>query len=78
MNLKSKYQDFERSAQKSFKFYSDRIKFGSKEPEDFLNMSYYAGLLNGYKLAWYPLDNNVSEEEFNAMRDEVLQRTTIN
>lgn len=77
MDLKSQYRHFQKAAELQFKFYSDRIKFGSKDPEDYMNMSYFAGLLNGYKIAWYPLDNHVTEEEFKEMVDSVLQRNKL-
>ena len=77
MNLKNKYQSFERELRKLTKVYEDKIRFGSKNPEDYMNLSYFTGVHNGFKLAFQPLDHDMSETDFNEMRDRVLQRTPL-
>lgn len=52
--------------------YAERCKDGSKNPEDFLQMSYYSGVLNGWNFAFHLLEHDLSEQEFTLMLNELL------
>ena len=54
--------------------YAERCKNGSKDQIDYLEMSYFSGLHNGFKLVWYILDNSekIKEEDFNELLSQVL------
>jgi len=54
--------------------YTERCKSGSKDMNDYLEMSYYSGLHNGFKFVWYIIDHmdSVNEKDFDEMLDKVL------
>jgi hypothetical protein len=53
---------------------TDKVKRGSQDPKDLLEMSYLSGLHNGYKFVWWVLDHptEVTDQKFDAMLNEIL------
>lgn len=54
------------------KQYADRCKGESKDPNDFLQMSYYSGLLNGYNFAFYLIEHSPTEEQMKVVLNDIL------
>jgi hypothetical protein len=52
--------------------YADRCKTGSKNPDDYLEMSYYSGVLNGWNFAFHLLEHDVTEQEFSELLNDLL------
>lgn len=52
--------------------YVDKVKSGSKNPEDYLQMSYYSGVLNGWGFAFYLMGHEINEQEFAILLNDLL------
>ena len=77
MHLKSKFESTLEAIRKNEQLFADRVKGGSEDPNDYLNMAYLSGLHNGFNLVWSALDG-MSEEEYDEAVLEILRKEVVN
>ena len=80
MRLKKKFDESLALLKKLEGEQAQKVKNGSKDPADFLEMSYLSGLLNGYKFVWYVIDHSdtVRESDFDELFNKILHKETVN
>ena len=71
MNLRSSFSEALSEFKTLESKYSTRVKLGSKDPVDYHYMSYFSGLINGFKFVWDILDSNVTIKEFEEKLKEI-------
>lgn len=74
MKFSRKFKTAERAIKDMEFQYLQKIKDGSKDQYDYLELSYFSGLHNGFKFVWHIIDNSadVKEEDFDAMLKKIL------
>ena len=78
MNLKSNFQRTLHELKALEGKYSGAVKVGSKDPLDYHYMSYYSGVINGFKFVWEILDNHYTEKEYDEIVEELMQVERVN
>ena len=77
MNLKSKYKKFLNDVRTLEGQYKNKVQNGSKNPMDYHYLSYYSGVINGFSLAFEPLDHDMTEADLNESIKKVLQMPEV-
>lgn len=73
MNLRSNFKDLLSDIRSMEGQYLNRIKTGSKLPQDHLELSYFSGLRNGLSFVFSALENqDLTTEQFEAMKKQIL------
>jgi hypothetical protein len=80
MNLAGKFRNALSEIKQIEGQYLDKVKKGSKDPHDMLELSYFSGLRNGFNFVWYQIDHpkEVSEQKFDEMLKQILRLEKAN
>lgn len=78
MNLKAQFNNALKEIKQKEQYYEEKISQGSLDIQDHIDGAYYSGLHNGFNFVWYVLDNNLTQEEFDELLDDLLKNETIN
>ncbi len=78
MNIRTKTADALSQARQIEGTYLDRVKTGSKEMHDYMEVQYFSGLRNGLTFMMHILNNPVEEEDFDTMLKEILHQGVVN
>ena len=78
MNLRTKMNDALTDIRHLEGAYLDRVKLGSKDMSDYMEVQYLSGLRNGFGFALRVFGSKIEEEEFDKVLKGLLHQDEVN
>lgn len=78
MNLRSKFSRTLSEIKSLEGKYVDRCKASSEDPMDYHLLSFYSGMLGGFRFVWQILDEGYTEKEYDELERELFKTESVN